>query len=317
MKKIGSILLLSFMTVVAFAQQEQQYTQFIYNKLSLNPGYAGSHDSPCLTGFYRNQWMGLEGAPKTMGLSFDMPMLNKRIGVGMNLARNTIGITERWTLDGVYAYRIPLGHGTMSIGVQGSIRYHGNDYSDSRLTSTQPISIDGSIPTGEQKKYLPNFGAGLYYSSDKFYFGFSVPRVLLNNIDFNSIDGVVRSKEAVHLYGMVGLIMKMNERVKFQPQLLLKYADNSPFDFELNTSFIFNDMYTAGLTYRAGGGKDSFGESLDLLLSARFTPQFLFGLSYDITLSDLKTYNSGSIEAVLRYCFGSAEGEDIVNPRFF
>lgn len=316
MKKIGTILVFTFIALTTFAQQEQQYTQFVYNKLSLNPGYAGSHDAPCLTGFYRNQWIGLEGSPTTMGLSFDMPLLNKRVGVGMNLVRNTIGITDRWTIDGVYSYRIPLGRGTMSLGVQGSVRYFGNDYGDSRLLSTLPMGQDGSIPVGEQNKYLPNFGAGVYYSSDKFYFGVSAPRVLLNNIDFNSA-GVVQGKEAIHLYGMVGVIFNLSESVKFQPQLLMKYADNSPFDLDLNASLIFNNKYTAGLTYRAGGGKTGFGESIDLMLSAHLTPHVLLGVSYDITLSELKEYNSGSLEVVLRYCFGNSEGEDIINPRFF
>ncbi|MFT4666296.1 MAG: type IX secretion system PorP/SprF family membrane protein [Polaribacter sp.] len=317
MKKITTILVFSLFALTTFAQQEQQYTQFIYNKLSINPGYAGSHESACLTGFYRNQWIGLEGAPKTMGLSFDMPLLNKRVGVGMNLVRNTIGITDRWTMDGMYSYRIPLGRGTMSLGVQGSVRYIGNDYGDSRLLATQPIGIDGSIPVGEQSKYVPNFGAGMYYSSDKFYFGVSAPRILLNNIDFNSEEGITLGKEAVHLYGMVGVIFKLSESVKFQPQMLLKYADNSPFDMDINASLIFNNKYTAGLTYRAGGGKTGFGESIDLLLSAHLTPHILLGVSYDITLSELKEYNSGSLELVLRYCFGSPEGEDIINPRFF
>jgi type IX secretion system PorP/SprF family membrane protein len=317
MKKIGTLLVFVLLALGSYAQQEQQYTQFIYNKLSFNPAYAGSHESACLTGFYRNQWIGLEGAPKTMGLSFDMPLLNKRVGIGMNISRNTIGITERGTLDGAYAYRIPLGRGTMSLGVQGSVRYFRNDYSDDRLVSTLPMGQDGSIPEGEQSKYLPNFGAGIYYASDKFYLGLSAPRFLLNNIDFNSASGLTDGKEVIHLYGMVGVIFKLSESVKFQPQALLKYAENSPFDIDLNGSLIFNDKYTAGLTYRAGGGDSGIGESIDLLVSAHLTPKILLGVSYDITLSEIKEYNSGSLELVLRYCFGTPEGQDIINPRFF
>ncbi|MFK7806433.1 MAG: type IX secretion system membrane protein PorP/SprF [Saprospiraceae bacterium] len=317
MKKISTILVLTLIALTGYAQQEQQYTQFVYNKLNLNPGYAGSHESACLTGFYRNQWVGLEGAPVTMGLSFDMPLLNKRVGVGMNIVRNSIGISESWTIDGVYSYRIPLGRGTMSLGVQGSVRYYGNDFDDDRLQSSQPLGIDGGVPDGEQSKYVPNFGAGLYYSSDKFYFGVSAPRILTNNIDFDDIDNTVTGSEVTHLFGMVGVILKINEVIKYQPQALLKYADNSPFDVELNNSFIFNDKFTAGITYRAGGGKTGFGESIDLLLSAHLTPHILLGVSYDITLSELKDYSNGSPEVVLRYCFGTPEGEDIINPRFF
>ena len=121
----------------------------------------------------------------------------------------------------------------------------------------------------------------------------------------------------LHLYGMVGVILRLNEVIKLQPQALFKYSENSPFDMDLNASLIFNNKFTAGLTYRAGGGNNSPGESIDLLLSAHVTPNVLLGLSYDITMSDLKEYNSGSLEVVLRYCFGTPEGEEIINPRFF
>ncbi len=317
MKKIITTIIFSLGMIVCFAQQEQHYTQFIYNKMGFNPGYAGSYDAACLTGIYRNQWIGLEGAPKTMGLSFDMPLLNKRIGVGLNLTRNTIGITDRWTVDGVYSYRIALGRGTLGLGVQASIRYHGVDFADDRLIATQDIGSDGGIPIGEQNKYVPNFGAGFYYATQKFYLGVSAPRFLNNNIDFNSLSGNVQGKEVEHLYGMVGVMLSISDKVKLQPQALFKFANNSPFDMDLNASLIFDNKYTAGLTYRLGGSKDRAGESIDLLVSAHVTPNVLFGLSYDISLSDLKDYNSGSLEAVIRYCFGSSEGEDIINPRFF
>ena len=94
-----------------FAQQEQQYTQFMYNKLGYNPAYAGSNNTACITGLYRNQWLGIEGAPQTQLLSFNAPIMNQRVGVGLNLNRHTIGITERWTVDGAYAYRLKMGRG--------------------------------------------------------------------------------------------------------------------------------------------------------------------------------------------------------------
>lgn len=317
MKKLISTAIFSFAVLICFAQQEHQYTQFMYNKLSFNPGYAGSYDAPCLTGIYRNQWIGLEGAPKSLALTFDMPLLNKRVGAGLNLTSNTIGIQNKVTLDGVYAYRVRLGQGTLGIGVQGSIRYISNDYTDDRLQGTQDISSDGGIPVGEQNKYVPNFGAGLYYHTPTFYVGLSAPRFLKNNIDFNDLNGSVLSKEVEHLYLMAGLLIKLSENAKLQPQVLFKNAKNAPFDADLNLSLIFNEKYTIGATYRTGGDSPSFGESIDLLVSAYVTNHFMFGLSYDITLSDLKEYNSGSLEAVLRYCFGKSEGEDIINPRFF
>ena len=316
MKKIITTAVFCFAVLLCFAQQEQQYTQFMYNKLSFNPGYAGSYDAACITAIYRNQWIGLEGAPKTITVSFDAPLLNKRVGIGLNLTSRKIGIHNRINIDGVYSYRVRLGRGTLGLGVQGSIRYISNDYTDSRLFATQDINSDGGVPVGEQSKMVPNFGAGLYYHTPKFYIGFAAPRLLSNNIDFNDISGVL-GKEVEHMYAMAGLLIDVSNSVKLQPQLLIKYADNSPLDADINLSAIFSEKYTVGVTYRAGSGSQNNIESIDFLLSAYVTDNVLFGLSYDISLTDLKDYNSGSLEAILRYCFGKSEGEDIVNPRFF
>ncbi len=317
MKKLFTTALFSLFVLLCFAQQEQQYTQFMYNKLGLNAGYAGSRDAACITAIIRNQWMGLKGAPQTQMLSFNMPLLNKRVGVGLNLTRNTIGISQRITVDGLYAYRIRLGQGILALGIQASIRHLKNNYNDSDLVSITPSSADGSIPIGEQSKYVPNFGAGLYYTSDNFYVGFSAPRLIKNNIDFNDIGGII-GKEVQHYFFMAGVLFELSDNVDLQPQVLFKYADNSPFDADVNLSLIFSDKYTGGLTYRTGGSSvTGFGESLDLMVAAQVSPDILFGLSYDITLSDIKTYSNGSVEAVLRFCLGHSEGEEIINPRFF
>ena len=316
MKKIISIAIFSCFLLTGYAQQEQHYTQFMFNKLAINPAYAGSNEATCLSGIYRNQWMGIEGAPKTMMLSFNMPLMNQRVGVGANLIRNTIGITQRTTLEGDYAYRFRMSRGVLAAGINASIRHLSNNYSDDRLKATQPIGTDGTIPVGEQSKVVPNFGVGLYYHTEDFYIGLSAPRILSNNIDFDNVS-LVDDKEVSHLFLMTGFVVELNDNVDLKPQVLLKYAKNSPFDAELNLMAIIKDKYSAGLTYRLGGSTVSTGESIDIVAAAQLTDNFLFGLSYDITLSELKDYNSGSIEAVLRYCFGSSEGEEIINPRFF
>lgn len=299
------------------AQQEQQYTQFMYNKLSINPGYAGSKDAPCLTAVVRSQWLGLEGAPQTQLLSYNMPLLNKRIGVGLNLVRHSISIYKRFTAEATYAYRIRVGRGTLGFGVQGSVRAISANYTDDRLIAGQDISLDNSIPDSDQNKLVGNFGAGLYYHTPKYYIGISAPRFLRNNIDFDDV-GTVLSREVPHLSIMGGFLFEISENIDIQPQVLIKYAENTPLDADVNLTFVFTKRYMAGLTYRAGGSSVSgAGESLDLLLGGHLIEDLFFGLSYDMTLSDIKNYNSGSVEAVLRYCFGTSEGEDIINPRFF
>lgn len=318
MRKILFIIIFTSFALTNFAQQEPLYTQYIYNKLGLNPGYAGSHETACFTGIFRNQWLGLKGAPNTQVLSFEMPILNKRVGVGGNITRTAIGISERITIDGAYSYRIRLSSGILSLGIQTSIRYFGNDYSSDELISTVPIALDGSIPNGFRSMYVPNFGVGVYFQNEKFYLGASVPRLLSNNIDFNE-ETISFSEETIHGYLMAGYIFEINGNVAFKPQILLKYAEVAPFDADINASFIFSDLFTAGVTYRIGGRLErSRGESIDILLGTQLNENLLFGISYDITLTEIKEYASGTIEGVVRYCLGkSTGGVSLANPRFF
>lgn len=317
MRKIF-FLLLGLMTGASlWAQQEQQYTQFMYNKLAINPGYAGSRDAATVTALIRNQWLGLDGAPKTQLVSFQTPLLNKRIGVGLNLTRHSISIFKRFTAEATYSYRLRLGRGTLGIGVQGSVRGVNANYTDDRLNAVQSLALDSGIPNSDQSKIVGNFGGGLYFNTPTYYVGISAPRFLRNNIDFNDVGGVL-SREIPHISIMGGFLFEVNENLDIQPQLLIKYVDNAPLDADLNATFIFKKLYMAGLTYRTGGSSVSgAGESLDLLVGGHIVNDLFFGLSYDITLSDLKDYNTGSIEGVVRYSFGTSEGEEIINPRFF
>ncbi|MEM1325075.1 MAG: type IX secretion system membrane protein PorP/SprF [Bacteroidota bacterium] len=317
MKKYILITLLLGSLTSLLAQQDEQYTQFMFNKLRYNAAYAGSNGMPCLTAIHRSQWIGLEGAPTSQVASFDMPFLNSRVGIGGNIVRQSIAVTENITMDGSYAYRIPLGPGVMSLGLQASLRYFRTDFSE--LTATQGIATDGAIPMGVQSKFVPNFGLGFYYHTDDFYLGFSAPRLLRNNIDLADDDGII-SREIQHYYLMGGVIIGEGD-VKFLPQALLKYNPSVPFDADINLSLILLDRITVGGTYRLGGSKqEGFGESIGALFSAQVSDEFTVGVSYDFTLSGLRDQQDGSIELALRVCFGNREDapdKEYVNPRHF
>lgn len=316
MKKLPILFLLLCLTVFVNAQQEEQFTQFMYHKLGLNPAYAGSNDGTCITALVRSQWLGLDGAPQTQLITFNSPLWGKRLGVGATMHRQTIGVSEMLTAETAYAYRPNLGPGTLSIGLMGSVRFLKINYS--RTDAIQSKDLDTAIPADLQSKYIPNFGLGIYYSSKRFYLGFSIPRLLENNIDLADGD-VTISKEVRHIFAMAGLLFDWGEKVQVQPQILLKYVEGTPFDGDVNLNFIFMNKVTAGLGYRLGGSINSgIGESAILLLGAQISESMLLGISYDATLSELRSYNSGSIEAVLRYCIGGqSEGTTILSPRFF
>lgn len=316
MKNIIYTFIFALISLSAMAQQDHQYTQFMFNKLNYNAAYAGSQDVTCVTALVRSQWIGLEGAPQTQAISFNTPMVGNRVGIGGNLYRTTIGISERLTADFSYAYRIRLGQGMLGIGAQASVRLLRTDYTN--VSATQPIDGDAAIPEGRQSKFIPNFGLGAYYTTENFYFGFSVPRLLKSNIDLAE-ETLVISREVSHIYAMGGFIVPINDQLKLQPQVLLKLASQSPLDADINANLWILDKFMIGASYRLGGSTlNSFGESIDVLIAARLTDNILFGAAYDVTLSELRNYNSGSIEAALRYCFGKGSGEqEYTNPRFF
>lgn len=315
MKNIFSTIIFCFFVFAAFGQQDAQNTQFMYYKLGYNPAYAGSNESACIACLHRSQWLGLDGAPEFTALSFNMPLFNQKVGIGANIERYKVGLFESYTLDGVYSYRVRMGQGSLGLGLQASVRSLQGNFQ--MASATEDITADPSIAIGQENKILANFGAGLYYSSPKFYVGISVPRFLKNNIDFANEDNEI-SREVNHFYFMGGVTFNLGEKVKLQPQTLVKYVANSPVDADVNANLIMNNRYIFGLTYRLGGNKEnSTGESLDILLAAQLTENLLFSMSYDFTLSDLREYNSGSIEASIHYCFGKSTGEEYTNPRFF
>lgn len=323
MRKFLLFSLFATLSTLVVAQQEAQYTQFMYNKLSYNPAYAGSLDAICATAIVRNQWLGLEGSPESQVFNIDAALPDNRIGIGLNVARSTIGISTNYNADLSYAYRVPLGKGNIGVGLQGSIRSFNADYNDERLISTQGMVIDASIPAGMQNKLTPNFGAGVYYKEDKLYLGFSVPRLLENNIDFSE-DATIISQSIRHFYLMGGYVFDVNEKVQIQPQALVKYAENTPLDVDLNVNAIFMNKYMVGASYRVGGSTRGVpAESIDILFSMQINKNVLFGIAYDVTVSEIRDYSSGSIEAMVRYCFkrkksNEAEVEgDYLNPRFF
>ncbi|MEY3367126.1 MAG: hypothetical protein RI973_281 [Bacteroidota bacterium] len=314
---IFTLIAISGLSTAGFAQQQPQNTQFMYYKMGYNPGVAGSQESACISCIYRQQWVGLDGAPSMAVATFNMPLSGQRVGIGANLYRHTIGITTMYNVDGVYSYRVRLGNGMLGLGLQASVRSLEHDFQ--RTVAIQPKEDDPNIPPGTRDKFLLNFGTGAYYSTDRFYFGVSVPRILKSNIDF-AVSDLVIAREVQHYYLMGGVKIPLNDNLELQPQALIKYVNGAPMDLDANLNLLIVKRYVAGLTYRIGGDKTTgLGDSVDLLLGAQLTKNLVVSFSYDYTLSEIKEYTTGSIEFSAHYCIGNTGGKakEYVNPRFF
>lgn len=316
-KNIFTVIIYLLVVTAMTAQQQRQFTHFMFNKMAYNPAYVGNQEAAAITGLYRNQWVGINGAPISQFLTVDLPFRNNKVGLGFNLAHSTIGISNIWNLDAMYAYRIKVGaQGGLAGGIMASGRYFGMNFSDPSLIASQNPAQDPALQTEPYKKYIFNFGAGIYFNVPHFYLGVSVPRILEADIDFDKSQGTI-SKEERHYYLMTGIGIDLSDKVEMIPQVMVKYIENAPWDLDANVNFVFNKKITIGGSYRMGGDNQSKGESLDFLLGFRISRPLYLGVSYDYTISSLQKLNRGSYEAMLRYIFIKQDEDLLRNPRFF
>ena len=311
------VLLLLAIHFNVHAQQQPLHTMFMYNKLLINPAYAGYHNHVCASAIVREQWIGFDGAPKTQSLSIHGPLSSQRIGIGMNLQRRSLGVSSSTTIDAIYDYRFPLGSGTLSLGVQASGRFLEVDYSDPAVKTVQDIGIDPGVEAIADNKFLANVGAGLYYYTPAFYVGLSAPRLMSSDIDFE-VNNLFTAKEQAHYYLMSGVALPLTYKLSFVPQVLFRYTNATPLSVDLNLGLRWREDYSFAVSFRKGDTDNDLLESVDVMASAKVLRGLRIGAAYDFTLSELQHYSDGSIEVMIMYCFGEpAKPVEFLNPRYF
>lgn len=313
MKKLLFILAVLFAGLQLDAQQDHQYTQFMYNKLLYNPAYAGARGTPTINAIFRSQWIGFKGAPQSGLVSFNSPFLSPRVGIGATLSYLKIGLQRDFYASLAYSYDVvDMDNVSLRVGIQGSLRSLGVAFDEA-----QPITIgDPSLDNQGISDFYGNVGAGIYaLFAKQFYVGFSVPRIYSSTIGLNSSLNPISAKEYRHFYGMAGGIFPLSEDINLMPAILLKYVSNAPFDADINVNLDIRQKVTAGISYRLGGNGP--GESLDLLVMWQATSQLGVGAAYDFTLSDLRDYNGGSIELMLQADLQKPKKKNVFSPRFF
>jgi len=299
------------------AQQQPLHTMFMYNKLLINPAYAGYHDHVCASAIVRQQWIGFDGAPETQSLSIHGPLSSQRIGIGMNLQRRSLGVSSSTTIDAIYDYRFPLGDGTLSLGVQASGRFLEVDYSDPAVKTVQDIGIDPGVEAIADNKFLANAGAGAYYYTPSFYIGLSAPRLINSDIDFE-VNNLFTAREQAHYYLMSGVALPLTHKMSFVPQVLFRYSNATPLSVDLNLGLRWREDYSFAVSFRKGDTDNDLLESVDVMASAKVLRGLRIGAAYDFTLSELQHYSDGSIEVMIMYCFGEpAQPVEFLNPRYF
>jgi len=312
MKKLILTILFAVLSVGGLmAQQDAQYTQYMYNTMAVNPAYAGSRGTLSLTGLHRSQWIGLDGAPSTQTFNINAPV-SERVGAGLSIVNDEIGngTSQETYIDGVFSYTLNLARSSkLSFGLKASAHLLNIDFNKLRNYNNEAAGV--GLPNID-KRFSPNFGAGVYYHTDTFYAGFSAPNILeTKHFDDSGEATSYLAEERMNLYFITGYVFDLNPRLKFKPAALVKAVQGAPLQVDLSANFMLNEKFTLGVAYR-------YDAAASALFGFQVTDKFMLGLAYDRETTELgdSSFNDGSFEVLLRYDFLSRYRR-IVAPRFF
>ena len=286
-----------------FAQQDAQYTQYMYNTININPAYAGSRGVMSVFGLHRTQWVGLDGAPTTNTFSLNTPIRNSNLGVGFSLVNDRIGPTSDNTISADISYTIPMNEVyKLSFGVKASGNIFNLD-----TDKLDPAQANDPNLQNFNNEFSPNFGAGVYLHSDKLYLGLSVPNFLQDS-KYNDNEVAV-FQERMNFYFIGGYVFDVSPSIKFKPAVLTKMVAGSPLQVDASANFLFFDKFMLGGAYR-------WDAAVSALAGFQVTDGLFIGYSYDMETTQLRRYNSGSHEVFLRFELFNKVSK-MVSPRFF
>ena len=295
------------------AQQDAQYTQYMYNTMSVNPAYAGSRGQLSIAALYRSQWVGLDGAPKTQTLNLHSPIRNSKLGYGISVVNDNIGdgVVQETYFDAVISYTLDVSEvGKLSFGLKAGGSLLNLDFQGLRNFDNEPIQGNNI-----ENNFSPNVGLGLYYHTDRFYAGLSAPNLLETDYfdnsqrDANSVQFL--SSERINFYLITGYVFDLSSSTKFKPALLTKVVSGAPIQLDLSASFLFNEKFSLGAAYR-------WDAAVSALFGFQLSEQLMVGLAYDRETTELgsQAFNDGSFEVFLRFELIKSF-QRLVSPRFF
>lgn len=289
------------------AQQEAQFTQYMYNTSAFNPAYAGSRECLSILGMHRSQWVGLDGAPTTNVFAAHSPIhTTKLIGLGLSVVNDRLGPSQENTISVDMSYAIPTSENfKLAFGVKGTANFFNVDFN--KLTSFEE---NDPLTFGKQNidnKFYPNIGVGAFWYSNSTYFGISIPHLLQQKYYDNSIQYVATEKP--HFYVIAGHVFPLNSQLQFKPAVLVKRVNGAPLQVDVSGNFWWNEKLSLGIAYR-------LGDTVSGLAGFQLSSSWLIGYAYDKEVTHLGKFNSGSHEIFLRYEFIRVY-KKMKSPRFF
>lgn len=275
----------------SYAQQRPVQSLYMFDPLLINPAYAGNHVQLSATSIYRNQWVNLDGAPKTITATMHSGFYKSKVGLGLILANDQIGIHNDFSMYGAYSYKIKLtNNGILSMGVQGGFNNLRSDYNKLNLKNLNDQNLSGVV-----NKFNPNFGAGIYYTQKSFYAGFSVPQLINNKVfDQPNVSVDSKSKQLRYYYLMAGFSKKLGNNLAWVPSTLVKFQEQAPVTFDINNTVVLYNAVGLGVSYR-------LVEGFVGLFELQLNENFHVGYAYDFTTSALNQFSNGSHEIMVNY----------------
>lgn len=302
-KIIGA--LLALVSFSANAQQDPQFTQYMYNTVNINPAYAGSRGSLSIFGLHRTQWAGLDGAPQTNAFSVNTPLGDSKLGLGVNFINDGLGVMDENTVSVDLSYTIDLNNrgSKFSFGLKGSANMLSVEYS--KLLTYNPN--DPRFAQDISGQFTPNIGAGVYWHNEKSYLGLSIPNFLETTRYDDNIQSAMRTTMSYYLIG--GHVFDLNPMLKFKPAFLVKATNGAPLQADVTANFLISNKFTVGAAYR-------WDAAWSGLIGFQATDGLFIGYSYDAETTKLANYNNGSHEIFLRFELFN-KYRRMNTPRFF
>jgi type IX secretion system PorP/SprF family membrane protein len=292
-----------------FAQTEPMYSQYMYNMLGVNPAYAGNREALSLNFFQRNQWVGIKGAPKTTSISMDQSIKDGKIGWGLQVYDDRLGVEAATGFNGMLSTRIKVSDkGVLSGGLSFGLMNYQINLND--VNNRNNPNDPSFISTDKPSTWNRSLGMGIYYNTDRFYAGVSTPSILKSRLaTYKNLNKSIQISDDFHLFANAGYVFDVNEDVKLKPSTMVKMVSGAPIQADINMNIWLKDLLGFGASYRTG---DAFVGMVEL----QATSNLRFGYAYDMPFNPLKYFTKGSHELMLRYEIGNFKTK-IKSTRYF
>jgi type IX secretion system PorP/SprF family membrane protein len=306
LKGLG-ILIVTVMVKVASGQQDPMYTQYMFNTQTFNPAYTGTWETLGFMALARQQWLGMEGAPRTYTFSMQSIMKNPKVALGLNVISDKLGLEKRLGIFGDYSYLVRVGEKTnLRLGLKAGFTNYSNNLQEYTLF---PVNTSDPMFQGEiETRFMPNFGIGAFLYKTDYYVGFSIPKLIQNRFT-NNYNNYSVEAEMRHFFLNAGAVFTLSDALKFKPTFLTKATLGAPVEFDFSANFLLKEKLWLGAMYRTG---DSYG----FIAQWIFDRKLRVGYAVDFTTTKLRQFHNGTHEIMVSYELRFTK-ETIVSPRYF